>query len=126
MQVIINFDTNIEISDSLNLERLSSILTLDFDFEVNNQTSEMHTGAKGQKLTTAIAIAGLAMGTLGTLFSGLSYWQSQHPTYSITIHHQNRSVTVDNLSLEDFMQTVTQWELDDSDEHIEVKVSRGN
>ena len=49
-------------------------------------------------LTIGIAVAGVAVATIGTVIGALSLWYSQRPKYSVTVQRGEVSYTIGNMS----------------------------
>jgi len=99
MEINIHLIDEVKGEDSLHLEELANILEQDYDLKVKTIRKEADAGSKDGGLTIALAlsIASVGISMVNAIISGLSYWKSQHPNYSVSFKAGDKTITVNQV-----------------------------
>ena len=123
MNVRIEFGGTVDDEASFALEELADELRK-ADIAVEPERAEPMTGVRDGGLTIGLAIAGLAVSTLGTLVGVISYWRSTRPGYSVSITRGDTTVTVENLSESQIRDVIVRLQQEQLPEAILVRIGR--
>lgn len=107
MDANITFDGPISSSDSLQLTELANLVERDSNAMVKLQEIPADRGSKDGGIAIAIAVIGLGVSAISTFISILTYWQSKHEKYSLSVTRGNVTFTADNLSQEQLRNLVS-------------------
>jgi len=104
MKARIRFVAEPSSRDSIKLRELAEIIESDCGLSVEIEKGNVEQGIKDGGLIIGIAIAGLAVTSIGTLFGVLSYWKSHNPQYSISVTCGNITETIENLEYDQYLK----------------------
>jgi hypothetical protein len=84
------------------------------------------TGVKTVGLAEFIQIGGLALTSISTLITILTYWSSKKPQYKVTLNANSTSVEVSNLDKKGTMQLIGQLNAAGLSTDINIQIKKGD
>ena len=126
MNVDIEFEGNITLEDSYELQKLADDLVDDLQERVSLKKSPPERGVRDGGLVIGIAIATLAVSSIGTLFTVLSYWSATRPTYTVTLSSGRTKVTFGNLGPNGIQEIIRNFRASPNVSDMKVGISRND
>ena len=123
MDIHVKFEGGVNSEKSYHLSQLANIIKKDTGFTVQIEKAEAPKGAKPIDLATGLSIASVALSSISTLITVLSYWKSQQPKYSITVTYGKARVLVDNVASSQIQSIVSQLEFEDAPPEMNILIS---
>jgi len=123
MKAYIEFDGVVDAVDSYYLSQLAELIEKDTGLSVQRNEAETQKGVKAD-LVTGLAIASLALSSVGTLITVLTFFESQRPKYSISVTHEDAEVSIENIKRDEVQSLVSKLNLEKSSSDIRILVSR--
>lgn len=124
MNVDIEFEGNVTAEDSYELQKLADGLNDDLQERVLLKKSPAERGVRDGGLVIGIAIATLAVSSIGTLFTVLSYWNSNRPTYTVTLSSGRIKVTFGNLGPKGIQEIIRKFKASPNVSDTKVRISK--
>jgi len=81
-------------------------------------------GVKDGGLMVALSVAGLAVSSISSLISALSYWSSKKPAYTLTVEAGPRKLTVSQLGQKGIQAVLKELEPHTASDKLLVRVAR--
>jgi hypothetical protein len=126
MEAKINLLSDVSAEDSYALLELAALLESECDVVVQQKRDSVKSGVKDGGLVIALTIAGLALSTISTLFTALSYWQTRQQSkqvkYSVAFIIGNKIVQIENLTPEQVQSEIEKLQV--SEQVIDVQITR--
>lgn len=126
MEAKINLLSDVTEEDSYALLELATLLESECDVVVQQKRDSVRSGVKDGGLVIALTIAGLAISTISTLFTALSYWQTRQQSkkvkYSVAFIIGDKIFQVENLTPEQVQSEIEKLQV--SDQVIDIHVTR--
>jgi hypothetical protein len=126
MEARINLLSDVNEEDSYALLELATLLESECDVVVQQKRDSVKSGVKDGGLVIALTIAGLAISTISTLFTALSYWQTRQQSkqvkYSVAFIVGNKIVQIENLTPEQVQSEIEKLQV--SEQVIDVQITR--
>jgi hypothetical protein len=126
MEAKINLLSDVSAEDSYALLELAALLESECDVVVQQKRDLVKSGVKDGGLVIALTIAGLALSTISTLFTALSYWQTRQQSkqvkYSVAFIIGNKIVQIENLTPEQVQSEIEKLQV--SEQVIDVQITR--
>jgi hypothetical protein len=126
MEAKINLLSDVTEEDSYALLELATLLESECDVVVQQKRDSVKSGVKDGGLVIALTIAGLALTTISTLFTALSYWQTRQQSkkvrYSVAFIVGNKIFQIENLTPEQVQSEIEKLQV--SDQVIDIQVTR--
>ena len=95
------FRGTVDLTASHDIKEMRSSL-VEADLQVD--LVEMRVPGVKDAVAIGLAIAGLAVSSIGTLISAVSLWQAQRPQYKVTIRRGDVQFEIGNLSREEVLK----------------------
>jgi hypothetical protein len=126
MEAKIKLLSDVSAEDSYALLELAALLESECGVVVQQKRDLVKSGVKDGGLVIALTIAGLALSTISTLFTALSYWQTRQQSkqvkYSVAFIIGNKIVQIENLTPEQVQSEIEKLQV--SEQVIDVQITR--